>query len=171
MYRVGTAFLAMVLIVALCNYLVMFAINDWLTWGAFMYPLTFLVTELTNRVHGPQVARKVVYSGFFVAVILSIQLATPRIALASGSAFLMAQLLDIFVFNRLRQMAWWYAPFFASLLASIVDTGIFWTIAFWGEQMPLLTLATGDFLVKLAFDVLLLLPFRLAIRRLTLRRV
>jgi uncharacterized PurR-regulated membrane protein YhhQ (DUF165 family) len=160
------AFLAMVILVAGSNYLVEFPINNWLTWGALTYPMTFLVTELTNRTYGPQVARRIVYAGFLVAVVISVILATPRIAFASGLAFLVSQLLDISVFNQLRKQSWWIAPFFASFLASLVDTGIFWTAAFIGEPFPWMTLATGDFGVKLAVDVTMLLPFRLF----TLRR-
>lgn len=165
MYRIEYAYLAMIAVVSASNYLVQFPINDWLTCGAFTYPASFLVTELTNRFYGPKQARKVVYVGFVIAVILSIWLATPKIALASGMAFLVSQLLDIAVFNRLRNGAWWYAPFFASLLASIVDTGMFWSIAFWGEDLPVLTWATGDFGIKFAMDVAMLTPFRMAIRK------
>ena len=123
--------------------------------------ITFLVTQMTNRKHGPLVARRVVYAGFMVAVALSLGLATPRIALASGTAFLCAQLLDIRIFSRIRESAWWCAPFYASLLASLADTMIFFTMAFWGEHFPWVTLAAGDFCIKLAIDVVMLLPFRL----------
>lgn len=159
------AFLAMIVIVAASNYFVQFPINDWLTWGAFLYPVSFLVTELTNRFYGSVIARKVVYAGFAVAVVISIWLATPRIAFASGIAFLVSQLLDIYVFNRFRQSSWWMAPFFASFSASICDTILFWGIAFWGEHVPFFTWALGDFLVKLALDILMLTPFRMAIRK------
>ena len=166
-FQVQIAFLAMVGIVAASNYLVQFPLNDWLTWGAFVYPFSFLITELTNRIHGPQMARKVVYAGFLVAAILSLLLATPKIAVASLTAFLVSQLLDIFVFNRLRQAAWWRAPFFASFFASLIDTLLFWQLAFWNESVPLLTWMTGDFAVKFLFDVAMLTPFRLAIRRMS----
>lgn len=158
-------FLAMTFFVACSNYLVQFPINDWLTYGAFAYPFTFLVTELCNRFYGPRNARKVVYAGFAVAVLLSTMLSTPKIAFASGAAFLVAQLLDISIFTRLRQQSWWIAPFCASALASLVDTLIFWNLAFYDEGMPLLSLAFGDFLVKLALDVLLLMPYRLSFSR------
>lgn len=158
------AILAMVIIVAASNFLVQFPINAWLTFGAISYPMSFLVTELTNRQLGAQVARRVVYFGFIIGVIVSFYLATPIIALASGTAFLSAQLLDIAVFNRLRQQAWWYAPFFASLAASFLDTCVFWSIAFWEEPL-MFSLACGDFLIKLTMDILMLAPFRLAIRR------
>lgn len=161
----NSAYLAMALIVAASNYLVQFPINEWLTYGAFTYPASFLITELTNRLFGPKLARQVVYVGFAIAVLLSIGLATPKIALASGSAFLVSQLLDIFVFNKLRKMPWWYGPFFSSFCASIVDTAIFWSIAFYGESLPIVTWAIGDLLVKFSIDILMLTPFRLAMRR------
>jgi hypothetical protein len=167
-YQMKNACLAMVVIVILSNYLVSFPINDWLTWGAFSYPIAFLVTELTNQLHGPKLARRVVYVGFAIAVVLSIWLATPKIALASGVAFLCSQLLDIFVFNKLRRATWWYAPLFSSFAASVVDSAIFWTIAFWGEPVPLITWAIGDTGVKFLVDLAMLTPFRLAIRNVSL---
>lgn len=157
--------LAMVLIVIASNYLVQFPINEWLTYGSFPYALSFLINELTNRFHGPKKARQVVYIGFIVGIILSFWLAPPKIAFASGLAFLISQLLDISIFNKLRQSAWWQAPFFASFLASLIDTSIFWSVAFWGEPVPALSWAVGDFFFKLLVDVGMLLPFRLAIRR------
>jgi uncharacterized PurR-regulated membrane protein YhhQ (DUF165 family) len=164
-YGLRAAYAAMVAAVMASNFLVLFPINDWLTCGAFTYPFTFLITELTNRFYGPKTARRVVFSGFLLGAFLSIWLATPRIAFASGSAFLIAQLLDISVFNRFRQMKWWYAPLLSSLAASLVDTVLFWNIAFLGEPVPLLTWTLGDFSVKLLMDVAMLTPFRLAIRR------
>lgn len=160
LFQARYAFGAMVLIVTLSNYLLQFPINDWLTWGGLLYPVSFLVTELTNRFFGPQRARHVVYLGFTVAVALSMQLAPFKIAFASGIAFLNAQLLDIFVFNRLRRAPWWYAPFFASFFASLVDSVVFWNLAFWGEAVPLLTWMLGDFSMKVVSDSLLLIPFR-----------
>lgn len=159
----------MILVVAASNYFVQFPINAWLTLGALTYPISFLITEITNQLHGPAKAKKIVYIGFVVAVFLSLWLASPRIAFASGTAFLFSQLLDIFVFNKLRQQTWWYAPFFSSFAASLLDTVIFWTIAFYGEDLPLFTLALGDFGVKVFLDLLMLTPFRLAIRNGTLR--
>lgn len=155
------ALIAMMSVVASSNYLVQFPINDWLTWGALPYPISFLITEITNQRYGPKNARNLVYSGFVLGVFLSLYFATPKIALASGSAFLIAQLLDIMVFSGLRQSIWWYAPFFASSFASFFDTSIFWTIAFWGESGTVLTWAIGDFLVKVTIDVVLLIPFRI----------
>jgi len=158
------SFLAMILIVSASNYLVLFPINEWLTYGAFTYPVSFLITELTNRFYGPKKARQVVYAGFAVALLFSIWLATPKIACGSGLAFLVSQLLDILVFNKLRQATWWQAPLFSSLLASMIDTMIFWTIAFWGENVPIFTWALGDFSIKLVMDLAMLTPFRFAIR-------
>ncbi|NIA70173.1 queuosine precursor transporter [Pelagibius litoralis] len=152
---------AMAVIVALSNYLVQFAINDWLTWAAFSYPVAFLVTDLTNRSMGPRAARLVICAGFALAVVLSLWLADPRIALASGSAFLVAQLLDVAVFNRLRSGVWWSAPLVSSTVGSIVDTALFWSIAFVGTGLPWQTWALGDFAVKMAMTALMLLPFRL----------
>ncbi len=127
--------LAMTLVVVASNILVQypfepFGLGDYLTWGAFTYPVAFLVTDLTNRCYGPRVARQLVVAGFAVAVVLSIWLATPRIALASGTAFLVGQLLDITVFNRLRRQAWWRAPFVGSVIGSALDTILFFSLAF-----------------------------------------
>jgi len=158
---IAAGVIAMVAIVALSNYAVQFPINDWLTWGALTYPIAFLVTDLTNRTLGPKAARQVIYAGFALAVLLSIWLATPRIAVASGSAFLVAQLLDVAVFNRLRAGAWWRAPLVSSTLGSIVDTLLFFSLAFAGSGLPWITWALGDFGVKMAMAALMLLPFRL----------
>ena len=152
---------AMAVIVALSNYLVQFAINDWLTWAAFSYPIAFLVTDLTNRSMGPRAARLVIAAGFALAVALSLWLADARIALASGTAFLVAQLLDVAVFNRLRSGLWWRAPLVSSTLGSIVDTALFWSIAFAATGLPWVTWALGDFAVKMAMTAFMLLPFRL----------
>lgn len=164
MLRIEIAFLAMAAIIVTSNALVLFPINDWLTWGAFPYVISFLITELCVQLHGPKLARRVVYAGFAVGVAISIWLATPRIALASGTAFLVSQLLDIALFSRLRRYAaWWLAPLSASLLASTVDSAMFWTLAFYGEGLPYITWAVGDACVKFAVDVIMLLPFRLAL--------
>lgn len=152
---------AMVGIVALSNYAVQFPINDWLTWGALTYPVAFLVTDLTNRTLGPKAARLVICAGFALAVVLSIWLATPRIAIASGTAFLVAQLLDVAVFNRLRTGVWWRAPLVSSTLGSIVDTVLFFSIAFAATGLPWVTWAVGDFAAKMAMAAIMLLPFRL----------
>jgi len=138
-------------------------LGDWLTWAAFTYPVTFLVTDLTNRRFGAAAARRVVYAGFAVAVALSALLAEPRIALASGLAFLLAQLLDVQVFDRLRRAAWWQAPVVSSVAGSALDTGVFFAVAFAGTGVPWLTLALGDLAVKLAMAAVMLAPFRLAL--------
>jgi uncharacterized integral membrane protein (TIGR00697 family) len=132
--------LAMAALVVLSNILVQFPIGQWLTWGAFTYPFTFLVTEIINRMHGPQAARRVVLAGFGVGVLCSLigtqiigdfgSLVTWRIAIGSGLAFLTAQLLDVAIFDRLRRLTWWQAPMAASSIASTVDTALFFTIAF-----------------------------------------
>lgn len=157
---------AMIAVVAASNYLVQFPINDWLTYGAFTYPVSFLVTELTNRFFGPRLARRVVYAGFAAAVLLSLWLAPAQIAVASGTAFLAAQLLDITIFNRLRQQAWFKAPLISSGLASIVDTSIFFTIAFWGMSPEfVMRLGMGDLVAKFSMAIFLLAPFRMVLWR------
>lgn len=171
----SAAVLAMAVIVTASNILVQYPINDLLTWGAFSYPVAFLITDLTNRALGPARARKVVYVGFALAVLLSLYFADPRIAVASGSAFLIAQLLDISIFDRLRKQAWWLAPVASSTVASALDTFIFFWLAFaatgipftlfgvgFGETgVPWHTLALGDYLVKMGVALLMLIPFRL----------
>lgn len=159
----AVAALAMAAVVLASNILVKFPINDWLTWGAITYPVAFLVSELVNRRHGPQHARRVAWVGFAVAVAASLVLAPARIAVASGTAFLLSQWLDIGVFDRLRHGSWWRAPLVATLLAAVLDTAIFWSIAFAGTSDPWITWALGDLAVKLALGVALLLPFRLLI--------
>lgn len=155
---------AMVIVVTASNVLVQFALNDWLTWAAFTYPVSFLVTDLTNRRLGPAAARRVVYAGFAVAVVLSAVLADPRIAAGSGAAFLVAQLLDVRVFDRLRRRPWWMPPLVSSLIGSAVDTVLFFAIAFAGTAVPWITLAAGDFAVKVMMALVLLLPFRALLR-------
>ena len=154
------AVLAMGAVVLLSNVLVQYPINDWLTWGAFSYPVAFLVSNLINRRFGPGPARRVAWIGFLVAVVLSVWVATPRIAIASCSAFIVAQLLDITVFDRLRRGSWWRAPMVATTCSATVDTTIFWSIAFAGSTLPWVSWAAGDLAVKLAIGVCLLAPFR-----------
>ena len=151
----------MMVVVAASNWLVQYQINEWLTWGAFTYPFSFLVTDLTNRAYGPARARIVVGVGFVLAVALSLWLAPWRIAVASGGAFLVAQLLDIQIFNRLRRLKWFWAPFLSSAIASVLDTYVFFAGAFAGTGVPWHTLGLGDLAVKLAFAIFLLAPFRL----------
>jgi len=174
----------MAMVVALSNYLVQFPvlpthvpsaiaglserlfglpINELLTWGAFTYPIAFLVNDLTNRKFGKSAARVVIIVGFVIAVLLSIWLATARIALASGAAFLVAQLLDARIFDTLRHTAWWRAPMLSSICASVVDTLLFFSIAFAGSGLPWTTWALGDFGVKLLVAVAMLIPFRVLI--------
>jgi len=151
---------AMAAVIVLSNVLVQHTINDWLTWGAFSYPLVFLVCDLTNRALGPAAARRVAWMGFAVAVVVSLALAPWRIALASGAAFIVAQTMDILVFNRWRQATWWKAPLWGSLVASVVDTAVFFFLAFAGSEMDWLMLTGGDLAVKAAMAVLLLAPYR-----------
>ena len=180
---------AMAIVVAASNYLVQFPVNqlglgEILTWGAFTYPVAFLVNDLTNRRFGPDAARNVVLAGFVLAVALSVWLASPRIAIASGSAFLVAQLLDISVFNAFRGQTWWRAPFISTLVGSAVDTVLFFSLAFaayfafldtglgledgslafpvawFGAEVPLwVSLAFGDFCVKILVGLAMLVPY------------
>ncbi|MBZ3693361.1 MULTISPECIES: VUT family protein [Pseudomonadota] len=181
--------LTMCAVVAASNILVQYPFNhlglgEILTYGAFTYPVAFLVNDLSNRRFGPQFARKVVYAGFVIAVILSVWLATPRIAIASGSAFLCAQLLDVTVFSKLRQLTWWKAPFASAVFGSLLDTLLFFSIAFaaqfaWidlamgradsslamlvpflGKDIPLwMSLGFGDLMVKIVMAVVMLVPY------------
>ena len=186
------ALAAMTLVVLSSNILVQhpvqhLGLGDYLTWGAFSYPFSFLVTDLSNRRFGPQGARRVVYAGFVLAVLLSVVLATPRIAVASGAAFLLAQLLDIGIFTRLRDRAWWLPPFASSVVSSALDTAIFFSVAFYcglvpglggtisdilGDvgiadscvALPWVSLAVADYLVKLAIAALALAPYGALLR-------
>lgn len=155
---------AMAIIVTVSNFAVQFPIKvfglgDYLTWGAFTYPFSFFVNELANRRYGPAAARLVVYVGFVVAIVLSALIATPRIAVASGTAFLIAQLLDVFVFDWLRRQTWWRAPFLSAAGGSAVDTAMFFSLAFVGTPVPWVSLAITDFFVKLGFAAALVAPF------------
>ena len=156
---------AMVVVVTASNVLVQYPINDWLTYGAFVYPVSFLVSDLCNRRLGVSAARRVVLAGFVVALVLSAVLATPRIAIASLSAYLVAQLLDVQLFNALRRLSWWRPPLISSTVASTVDTALFFGIAFAGTGLPWVTWALGDYAVKLLMALLMLIPFRALMRR------
>lgn len=156
---------AMVAVIVLSNVLVQYPINAWLTWGAFSYPLVFLVADLTNRALGPVAARRVAWIGFAVAVLVSLALAPWRIALASGCAFIVSQVMDIAVFNRWRRQSWWKAPLIGSLVASAVDTAVFFFLAFAGSDLNWLTLAAGDLAVKALMATLLLAPYRALLPR------
>ena len=162
--------LAMIVVIAVSNVAVQYPINDWLTWGAFTYPFTFFVSDLTNRSQGPARARLVAYVGFPFGIGLSILVSVlwgldtwsaVRVALASGFAFLCGQLLDITVFNWLRRQTWWRAPLISPVLASALDTAIFFTAAFAFTDFPWLTWAYGDFGVKVGMAIFLLAPFRI----------
>ena len=155
-----TLTIGMALVVVISNIAVSYPINDWLTWGALTYPIAFLVTDMTNRLFGVSRARTVVYAGFLIGVILSLWAADMRIALASGSAFLIAQLLDITIFDKLRQKTWWKAPLISTIISSAVDTLLFFSIAFVATGLPWVTWAIGDYGAKLAMAAILLMPFR-----------
>ena len=155
-----TLIIGMALVVVISNIAVSYPINDWLTWGALTYPIAFLVTDMTNRLFGVARARTVVYAGFLIGVILSLWAADMRIALASGSAFLIAQLLDITIFDKLRQKTWWKAPLISTIISSAVDTLLFFSIAFIATGLPWVTWAIGDYGAKLAMAAILLVPFR-----------
>jgi uncharacterized integral membrane protein (TIGR00697 family) len=204
MTRLLPGILAMAAIVVTSNILVQFLFGQWLTWGAFTYPVAFLVTDVTNRVYGPAAARRVVLAGFATGLACSLigtqiqgafgPLVTWRIALGSGLAFLTAQLVDVAIFDRLREGSWWRAPLASSLLGSALDTAIFFSVAFsaalgllepgndvsWAnEALPLLgsgpvaplwvSLAVADFAVKLMLAIAALAPFRAIVRRLSVK--
>ncbi|NNK16758.1 MAG: queuosine precursor transporter [Sulfitobacter sp.] len=193
--------LAMAAIVVASNILVQFLFGQWLTWGAFTYPLAFLVTDIMNRVYGTSAARRVVLVGFVVGLICSLigtqimgefgPLVTVRIAIGSGIAFLVAQLIDVSIFSALKDGAWWRAPLVSTLIGSTVDTALFFSIAFSGalsfihpatdvswaaDSLPLLgsgpmaplwvSLAVADWAVKLSIALIALIPFRVITGRL-----
>ena len=160
LWRLRLPVFAMAAVIVLSNVLVQHPINDWLTWGAFSYPLVFLVTDLTNRALGPNAARRVAWAGFALAVAVSLALAPWRIAVASGTAFIVSQIMDIAMFNRWRRQSWWKAPLIGSLVASTIDTAVFFFLAFAGSDMNWLMLASGDLAVKAMMAALLLAPYR-----------
>ncbi|ASJ72569.1 Inner membrane protein YhhQ [Granulosicoccus antarcticus IMCC3135] len=151
----------MAMVVGASNYLVAIPINDWLVWGALTYPLAFLVNDLVNRFYGAAQARKVVYVGFAVGVALSLSVESidQRIAIASGTAFLVAQLLDVAIFNRFRVARWWIAPSVSSGISAIVDTSLFFGIAFAGTGLPWQQWAIGDLGVKWSMAALSVLIY------------
>jgi uncharacterized PurR-regulated membrane protein YhhQ (DUF165 family) len=165
--------LAMAVTVVASNILVEYplpgVLADWLTYGAFTYPVAFLVTDLTNRARGAAAARVVVLAGFALAVVLSLIFADTRIAIASGSAFLIAQMLDVTVFDKLRRASWWKAPLISSGIGSAVDTALFFSIAFAGTGLPWDTWAMGDFAAKVIMALTCLAPFRLLMTVITPR--
>ena len=167
----------MAFIVALSNYLVQFPVNyiglqDVFTYGAFSYPVAFLITDLANRKYGKAVAKRIVYIGFVLGVALTLYFSTDfsnliskRIAIGSGSAFLIAQLLDVQVFDSLRKKVWFVAPLISSLIGSSVDTFLFFSIAFYGTGVNWVTLSLGDLFVKIFVALLMLIPFRILLSR------
>ena len=168
----------MAVFVTASNFLVQFPINffgmqEVLTYGAISYPVTFLITDLSNRRFGKIVARKIVYLGFFLGILLTLFFSTNfsdlisiRVAIGSGTAFLVAQLLDVQIFDRLRKRVWFVAPFISSLIGSLVDTFLFFFIAFYGTSLNWLTLGIGDFFVKIIIALIMLIPFRMLMSRL-----
>ena len=165
-------------VVLASNYLVQFPINYYglneiLTYGAFSYPIAFLITDLSNRSFGKVVARKIVYIGFAIGISFTLLFSTNftdlisiRIAIGSGTAFLFAQLLDVQIFDKLRQKKWFVAPLTSSLIGSTVDTFIFFSISFYGTGVPWVTLSLGDLSVKIFVALLMLIPFRLLLKTL-----
>ena len=165
------------LVVVISNYLVQFPIQHFglseiLTYGAFSYPITFLITDLANRAYGKVVARKIVYVGFTIGVLLTLFVSTNfsdtisiRIAVGSGVAFFIAQNLDVYIFDSLRKKRWYIAPLTSSILGSITDTFLFFSIAFYATGIPWVTLAFGDLAVKLFIALAMLIPFRLLIEK------
>ena len=158
------------------NYLVQFPINYYglnkiLTYGALSYPIAFLITDLANRSFGKMIARKIVYFGFFLGVSFTVIFSTDfadyisiRIAIGSGFAFLVAQLLDVQIFDKLRKKQWFVAPLTSSIIGSTIDTFLFFSIAFYATDVPWITLSLGDLGVKILVALLMLIPFRLLLK-------
>ncbi|TMV94594.1 VUT family protein [Thioclava sp. BHET1] len=208
MTRFLPGILAMAIVVVASNILVQFLVGDWLTWGAFTYPFAFLVNDVMNRIYGPAAARRVVFAGFVVGVLCSLigtqimlqgdgfqyPAVSLRVAMGSGTAFLFAQMTDVFVFDKLRNGVWWRAPVVSTLIGASLDTLFFFSIAFsaslsflepsnnvdWAnETLPLLglgpmvplwvSLACADWLVKLALTFIALLPFKTIVTKLSPR--
>ena len=164
-------------VVVLSNYLVQFPVNyiglqDLLTYGAFSYPVAFLITDLSNRRYGKNNAKKIVYLGFGLGVFLTLYFSTNysdlisiRIAIGSGTAFLIAQLIDVNIFDRLRKKIWFVAPLVSSLIGSSIDTFLFFSISFYGTNVNWITLSFGDLFVKILVALVMLIPFRLLLPR------
>ena len=171
-----TLSILMGVVVLSSNYLVQFPINYYglseiLTYGAFSYPVAFLITDLANRFYGKFVARKIVYFGFFIGIIFTLLFSTDfadlisvRIAIGSGVAFITAQLLDIQIFDRLRKKEWFIAPLTSSFIGSTVDTFLFFSIAFYATGVPWITLLLGDLAVKLFVSLVMLIPFKILLK-------
>jgi len=168
-----TLSLLMGFIVLISNFLVQFPVKYYgleeiLTYGAFSYPVAFLITDLANRSFGKLIARKIVYFGFTIGILFTLLFSTNfsdlisiRIAIGSGTAFIIAQLLDVQVFDKLRRKTWFVAPLFSSLIGSTVDTFLFFSISFYGTGVPWVTLSLGDLGVKILIALIMLVPFRL----------
>ena len=164
------------LVVLSSNYLVQFPINYYglseiLTYGAFSYPIAFLITDLANRSFGKAVARQIVYFGFLLGIGFTVLFSTDfadlisiRIAMGSGTAFLVAQLLDVQIFDKLRKKKWFIAPLTSSIIGSTVDTFLFFSISFYATGIPWITLGLGDLSVKIIVALLMLIPFRLLLK-------
>ena len=160
-------------VVLLSNYLVQFPVNyfnlsEILTYGAFSYPIAFLITDLSNRSFGKSSAKKIVYIGFAIGISFTLLFSTNftdlisiRIAIGSGTAFIIAQLLDVQIFDKLRKRQWFIAPLTSSIIGSTFDTFLFFSIAFYGTSIPWITLSLGDLLVKILVALIMLIPFRL----------
>ena len=169
--------ISMAILVTLSNFLVQYPVNYFgldqiLTYGAFSYPITFLITDLANRSYGKEIANKIVYIGFFLGILLTLFFSTNfqdlisiRIAIGSGTAFLVAQLLDVQVFDKLRKKIWYVAPLVSSFFGSSIDTLLFFFISFYKTGIPWITLAIGDFSVKILIALIMLIPFRLLLNR------
>ena len=165
-------------IVLSSNYLVQFPVNYYglseiLTYGAFSYPIAFLITDLANRSFGKTIARKIVYFGFLLGIGFTVLFSTDfadlisiRIAIGSGTAFIIAQLLDVQIFDNLRRKKWFIAPLTSSIIGSTIDTFLFFSISFFGTGIPWITLAMGDLAVKILVALLMLIPFRLLLKTL-----
>jgi len=147
--------LSMGIVVASANVLVQYQINDFLTWGAITFPITFMITDVINRYFGVYFARKVVLAGFITGALFSLNLAPIRIAIASVIAFLISQLLDIKIFDNFRNGFWFKAPLISTLVSGLVDTSLFFFIAFYGTDVPWHTLILGDTAVKYAINLVL----------------
>ena len=163
----------MAFVVAISNYFVQFPVKyfnleNFLTYGAFTYPVAFLITDLSNRRFGKKIAKRIVYFGFVLGVFLTFYFSTNysdlisiRIAIASGTAFLIAQLIDVNIFDKLRKKIWFVAPLVSSTIGSVIDTFLFFSISFYGTGINWVTLSLGDFFVKMFVALTMLIPFRL----------
>ena len=164
-------------VVLISNYLVQFpfnyfGLNEILTYGAFSYPIAFLITDLANKKYGKQTAKKIVYIGFFLGVIFTFYFSTNfsdlisiRIVIGSGTAFIIAQLIDVKIFDKLRKEKWYIAPLVSSLVGSSIDTFIFFSISFYGTGINWITLGIGDLCVKIIIAIFMLIPFRMFIKK------